>query len=259
MSGVVRRLERGVLWVELARPERRNAMDRAMVGGLLDCIAAAEDPAVRMLVIRGRGGHFCSGGDVADMLAAAAEPAHGEDPIALMNRSFGRLLSAVAEAPKPVIAVCEGAVMGGGFGLAAVADVTLAVDGARFQLPELSLGVTPAQILPFLLRRVGPAAVAMAVTGLEKDAAWAERVGLATDRCSADGVDDAVERLVAGVRAAHPDALRAARQLARRAAGADLDRLLDDAAREFAVLARGPGAAEGMTARLARRRPSWAE
>src|SRR5690606_35059358 len=121
---------------------------------------------------QGTGGHFCAGGDLQDMARARMTPAQqGVDAIAEVNAAFGRLCLAYARSPLPIVTVLEGTVMGGGFGLACVADVTLALDTALFRLPETSLGVIPAQIAPFLVERIGYAeAKRLAVTGGKIDA-----------------------------------------------------------------------------------------
>src|SRR4029079_5328179 len=123
---------------------------------------------VRVMVLRGTGGHFCAGGDIKDMAKArmstlkAGEP----DPVGAVKRAFGRAITKVDRAPQAVVAVLEGAVLGGGFGLACVADVAIAHAGANFGLPETSLGLPPAQIAPFLVRRLGLSqARRLAVTG----------------------------------------------------------------------------------------------
>ena len=118
-----------------------------MIDELLAVLDAVDgDRSIRALVLRGAGGHFCAGGDVKDMAAARQVVAGpGEpDPLATVNRRFGTLLTRVEQAPQAVVAVLEGAVMGGGFGLACACDVALAHYEARFRLPETGLGLPPA-------------------------------------------------------------------------------------------------------------------
>ncbi len=177
-----------VLGLTLNRPESRNAMSLAMVGELQQALAQAEQTvgaadAVRVIVLRGAGGHFCSGGDLRDMAAARMRALQGgtdgSDPIAEVNARFGHLCAAFANSPLAIVALLEGTVMGGGFGLACVADVAIATETASFRLPETSLGVVPAQIAPFLVERLGYSqAKRLAVTGGRLDAAAALRIGL---------------------------------------------------------------------------------
>ena len=116
------RPEGAVLHVQLNRPEVRNAMSLQMVDELRQTLQAAEsDGQVRVIVLRGSGGHFCAGGDIRDMAAARmklADAAPGQDPVAEVNARFGELCVAYASTPLAVVAVLEGTVMGGGFGLA---------------------------------------------------------------------------------------------------------------------------------------------
>src|SRR5690606_32924520 len=118
--------------------------------------AIHDDRTVRAVVLRGAEGHFCAGGDIKDMANARASVGKTEaDPFFTLNREFGRLITAVNQAPQTVIVVAEGAVLGGGFGLACVSDVAIAAASAKFGLPETGLGVIPAQIAPFVVTRIG--------------------------------------------------------------------------------------------------------
>ena len=167
----------GVLHITLNRPDSRNAMSLAMVGELRATLEAVRhDPNVRALVLRGAGGHFCAGGDIKDMAGARAR---GGDAYRELNRAFGALLEEAHAAPQVLVAVLEGAVLGGGFGLACVSDVAIAASGAKFGLPETTLGILPAQIAPFVVHRIGlTQARRLALTAARFDGAEALRLGL---------------------------------------------------------------------------------
>ena len=136
----------------------------------------ARDRGVRALVLRGAGGHFCAGADLKDMANARA---HGADAYRDLNRAFGALLQEVQHAPQVVITVLQGAVLGGGLGLACVSDVALADHQAQFGLPETSLGLLPAQIAPFVVQRIGlTQARRLALTAARFDGTQARRLGL---------------------------------------------------------------------------------
>lgn len=258
-------LDAGVLWLTLDRPERRNAMSFRMVDELMAALAAvsAHVDTVRAVVIRGAGGHFCAGGDIKDMAAARGEAPgpDGRDPIALANRRFGTVLEAVEAAPQPVLAVVEGAAMGGGFGLACVADMTLAVEGARFRLPETGLGITPAQVMPFIVRRVGlTQARRLAVTGETLDAAGAVALGLAHERCeSEEATGERLAELLLQICRGAPRATAATKALALRAAAVPLGQALDEAAEGFARHSRSAEAVAGMMAFFSKETPPWAK
>ena len=249
----------GVSHVTLNRPDSRNAMSLAMVDELIAALRAAEESGDRAIVLRGAGGHFCSGGDIKDMGAAQnAQAVAGVDPIAKVNARFGELCSAYAETGLPVVAVVEGAVMGGGFGVACVADLVIAAPSAVFRLPETGLGLVPAQIAPFLVERLGfSEAKRLAVTGGKIDAHEALKLRLVHDVQPAETLDAALDAALAQIRKGAPQAIAATKALIRRARLDDPGALVDDAAAVFAAAARGPEGAEGMAAFLEKRPAKW--
>ena len=256
-----------VLHITLNRPESRNAMSLLMVAELQQVLRAAEvtagtPNAVRVVVLRGAGGHFCAGADLKDMAGARMrsmqKAADEPDPIAEVNAEFGRLCVAYAQTPLAVVTVLEGTVMGGGFGLACVADVAIASDTAVFRLPETSLGVVPAQIAPFLVERLGYSqAKRLAVTGGRLDAAAALALGLVHEVTSADGLQVAMDKVLLDILACAPGALAATKALMQRARFAPAHELVADAAAVFAQSAQGSEGIEGMTAFIQKRKPNW--
>ncbi|NVB36964.1 enoyl-CoA hydratase/isomerase family protein [Pseudenhygromyxa sp. WMMC2535] len=263
------RLEGAVLHLSLDRPEVRNAMSFAMVEELIAVFDALEDAAesdapVRAVVLRGAGGHFCAGGDVKDMakvrMTSPEEPGGPDDPLVAGNRLFGTMLSVVEAAPQAVIAVVEGAAMGGGFGLACVADVTLARADAKFRLPETSLGIPPAQIAPFIVRRIGlTQARRLAVTGGRLDGDQAKAIGLVHESyASAEALETGLAQTLADLRRCAPGAVAVTKDLMISALSENLEVLLDRGARDFARAIRGPEGVEGTMAFVEKREPKWA-
>ncbi|MBX2796764.1 MAG: enoyl-CoA hydratase/isomerase family protein [Myxococcales bacterium] len=250
----------GVHAVTLNRPDRRNAMNVAMVDALIAALDAAEASSARLIVLRGSGGHFCAGGDIADMAAARTTPTNGQpDGIVALSARFGHLALRFARTPIPVLAVVEGAVMGGGFGVACTADVVLASATATFRLPETSLGVVPAQIAPFLIERLGYSeAKRLALTGAKLDARAALGVGLVHEVAPADELDDRIAAATAQLLKGGPQATRATKELFGRLHPGIRPEDIDHAAQVFATAARSEEAMEGMTAFLSKQRPSWA-
>jgi isohexenylglutaconyl-CoA hydratase len=260
------RFENGVLFATINRPEARNAMSLVMVrelGDLFSSIEARRD--VRTVVLRGAGGHFCAGGDVKDMAAArAADPGpDGKDPIAVVNAQFGELVDRVNRSPQVVIAVLEGSVFGGGFGLACVADVALALNSASFGLPETGLGLPPAQIAPFLVQRLGLSqARRLAVTGARFDGAEAARLGVVHEaHADPASLEGALARLLEEVMRCAPDAIAATKRIlyACHQKSGEPAALIDEAARLFAAAARGAEGQEGTMAFIEKRLPAWAK
>ncbi len=250
-----------VLHIHLNRPEVRNAMSQIMLRELLDVLADAEASGVRVIVLRGNGGHFSAGADIKDMAVARGMPiAHETDPMAKANAAFGHVCAAFAQTPLAVVAVLEGAVMGGGFGLSCAADTVIASDTADFRLPETSLGVIPAQIAPFLVERLGYSeAKRLAVTGARLGAHEAYRIGLVHKVCSSEAeLDAALAATLKDILACAPGAIAETKKLLRKARFEDPASLVEHAAAVFAQAARGEEGAEGLRAFVERRRPSWA-
>ena len=249
----------GVLHVTLNRPDSRNAMSLAMVGELRAVLAAVrDDRAVRAIVLRGAGGHFCAGGDIKDMAGARAA---GPDAYAALNRAFGGLLEEAQAQPQVLVAVLEGAVLGGGFGLACVSDIAIAAADAQFGLPETSLGILPAQIAPFVVKRIGlTQARRLALTAARFDGAEALRLGLvhfseADDQAVVDRLAECLQQ----VRQCAPGANAATKALLLATETEHLGSLLDHAAGQFAEAVLGAEGAEGTMAFVQKRKPKWAE
>jgi isohexenylglutaconyl-CoA hydratase len=267
---LVTRRDGAVLHVTLNRPESRNAMSLRMVMELRLALDAAETGgSVRAVVLRGAGGHFCAGGDLKDMAEArmrsmqakppASESGTGPDAISEVNAQFGKLCVAFADTPLALVVVLEGTVMGGGFGLACVADVALAGPSVAFRLPETSLGVVPAQIAPFLVERLGYSqAKRLAVTGGRLGAGDALAIGLVHAVHTPDQLDAALAAVLTDILACAPGAIAATKALmakARFTAPADL---VQEAALVFSRAVQGPEGLEGTTAFLQKRKPNWA-
>ncbi|WP_447750779.1 isohexenylglutaconyl-CoA hydratase [Pseudomonas nicosulfuronedens] len=249
----------GVLHVTLNRPDSRNAMSLAMVSELRAVLAAVrDDRGVRAIVLRGAGGHFCAGGDIKDMAGARAA---GPDAYAALNRAFGGLLEEAQAQPQVLVAVLEGAVLGGGFGLACVSDIALTAADAQFGLPETSLGILPAQIAPFVVKRIGlTQARRLALTAARFDGREALRLGLV--HLCADSAENLAEHLAQTldqVRRCAPGANAATKALLLATETEALGPLLDDAARQFAAAVTGAEGAEGTMAFVQKRKPNWAQ
>ena len=248
-----------VLHVTLNRPALRNAMSLAMVRELRIVLGQCElGTDIRAIVLRGAGGHFCAGADLADM--AGARLKLQDDPNALVdtNAAFGELCVAYAKTGLATVAVVEGTCMGGGFGLACVADVTLASDTAVFRLPETGLGLVPAQIAPFLVERLGYAeAKRLAVTGGQLGAAEALALRLVHGVHAGDALDAAVAQVLADILKCAPGAIAATKALIAKARFQAPASLVQEAAEVFSRAALSLEGIEGTTAFLQKRKAVW--
>ena len=247
---------RGVAWVRLNRPDRHNAMDAAMIGELTEAAdRLGRDPAVRVVVLTGAGRSFCAGGDLAWMQAQMQADAQARAEGA---QSLADMLGALDRMPEPLIARVQGPAFGGGLGLISVCDVAIGVEGARFGLTEVRLGLIPATIGPYLVARMGAAqARRVFFSGRVFDAAEAVALGLLARAVPDAMLDTAVEAEIAPYLAAAPGAVAAGKRLV-----ADLARPVDDAQiaqTVAALIARWESAesAEGISAFFEKRKPRW--
>jgi methylglutaconyl-CoA hydratase len=241
------RVERdgAVLNVTLARPERRNAFDAALIDELGAAFADVGD--ARAAVLRGDGPSFSAGADI-DWMRSSVELSYDENVAdALRLRA---MLDAIDQCPAPVVVAVQGHALGGGCGLVACCDVAIAAPDAEFAFSEVKLGIVPAVISPFALAKIGPSAARRwFVTGERFDAGVALRIGLVHE--VADDLDAAVTRIVGEILTAAPEATRTAKQLAR----APLS-----AAETAALIAQhrtSDEGQEGLRAFLEKRRAAW--
>jgi isohexenylglutaconyl-CoA hydratase len=229
------------------------------IGDVLARVRAAE--GVRAVVLRGEGGNFCAGGDIGFMAELPPAPGPGEaDPLVAPYRHMGEVLTALNALPQAVIAVVEGACVGGGLGMACCADVTLVGADAKLGMPEPRSGFIPSQIIPFVVRRIGEArARRLAVTGEVLDGAGAVAAGIAhhveRDRVA---LEARLEAVLAEIARCEPGAVAEVKRLVLSCAWRPDEAVLDDAAASLARLLRRPEAAEGMAAFRDKRRPGWA-
>ena len=197
----------GVLRITIAKPERRNAFDAALIAELTEAFTDVGD--ARAVVLSGDGPSFCAGADV-EWQRSSIDLTYDEN-VADALRLY-RMLEAIDSCPAPVVARVQGFALGGGSGVVACADVVVAGPDAVFGFTEVRLGIIPAVISPFVLSRIGQgAARRYFLTGERFDADVALRIGLVHE--VADDLDGAVERVVGHLLAAGPEAVRAAKRL----------------------------------------------
>jgi methylglutaconyl-CoA hydratase len=234
------------LHVTLARPDRRNAFDAALIGELTEAFSDIGD--ARAVVLAGEGESFCAGADV-EWQRTSIELTVEENVQDALR--LHRMLVAVYECPAPVIARVQGYALGGGSGLVSCADVAVAAPDAIFGFTEVRLGIIPAVISPFVFAKIGTSAARRYfLTGERFDAATALRIGLVHE--VADELDDAVARIVGDVLRSGPEATRAAKRLVRDRPGEG-----EALARIAAGLRAGEEGQEGLRAFLEKRDPAW--
>jgi len=237
----------------LDSPHNRNALSATLVAQLHDGLRrAADDPAVRAVVLGHTGGTFCAGADLTE--ATGGDPF---DAALARARELTALLRAIVECPVPVIAAVDGHVRAGGMGLVGACDIAVAGTRSTFALTEARIGVAPAIISLTLLPKLAPRAAARYyVTGETFGAEQAAGIGLVTE--AAEDVAAAVDALTDALGKASPQGLAASKALTTTAVLAGFDRDAARLAEESARLFVSAEAREGMLAFLEKRPPNWA-
>jgi methylglutaconyl-CoA hydratase len=233
-----------VLRVTLARPDRRNAFDAALISELTDAFSDVGD--ARAVVLSGEGESFCAGADV-EWQRSAIELSFEENVEDAMR--LYRMCETIDRCPAPVIARVHGYALGGGSGLVACADVAIATQDAIFGFSEVKLGIVPAVISPFVLPKIGAHARRYFLTGERFDAPTALHIGLVHEVTG--DLDTAVDGVVAELLTSGPAAVRAAKELIRtRPDGVETAQIA-------ARLRTGEEGQEGLRAFLERRSAGW--
>ena len=234
-----------LLRITLARPDRRNAFDAALIAELAEAFADVGD--ARVVVLAGEGESFSAGADV-EWMRASVELSYEEN--VADARRLRKMLEAIDGCPAPVVARVHGHALGGGCGLVACSDIAIAQADAVFAFSEVKLGIIPAVISPFALAKIGPSAARRYfLTGERFDAETALRIGLVHE--VGGDIDAAVERVVGELLSAGPEATRAAKRLVH-------DRPEPLATeRRIAERRTSDEGQEGLRAFLERRKPDW--
>lgn len=250
-------LQHGVAVIWLNRPDLRNAMNATLIAELTDAVsAAADDDAVRAIVLAGHGKAFCAGADLNWMREAAQYDAQRNEEDAAR---LAALLRTIAQAPKPTVARVHGPAYAGGLGLVCACDIAVASVDASFCLSEVRIGLIPSMISPYVLRAMGPrAASRWFLTAEVFDAAEAYRMGLVQLIAPAEELDGEVNALLGALVQGGPQALAAAKALIRDVAHRPIDDALagETAARIARIRASDEGR-EGIASFLEKRRPRW--
>ncbi len=240
---------RGVATLTLNRPDKGNSYSHAMLVALLDAFGRLDaDPAVRVIVLRGAGRHFCAGAEIG-----------GAPPEARRRVTIPEICLALDAVSKPTVALVHGACIGGAVALVSCCDVVVAARGAFFALPEVRLGFAPGPLIPFFLRAIGARGLRRYLVSGERFAAEeALRLGLVQQLCAADAADTAVVGLVDELLLAGPNAVAHAKLLLRRLSQTPISHeLIAALQREFDERFCSAEAEEGRTSFREKRKPSW--
>jgi len=256
MSSVLIERDGPILRLTLNRPEVRNAFDEQVIRALASAaIAAADDREVRVVVLGGKGKSFCAGADIGWMAKAIA---YSRQENLSDAEDLARVMERLDTLPMPVIGRVQGSALGGGVGLAAICDIVVAADDAVFGLTEVKLGILPAVVAPYVLRKIGiSAARELFLTGVRFDAERARQLGLVHEVVPADALDAAIAKRVADVLAASPTGIARAKALIREIAGIHPEDVVGVTTNAIASQRVSEEGQEGLRAFLEKRKPSW--
>jgi len=256
MSSVLIERDGSILRITLNRPDVRNAIDEEVIGSLSSAAtAAADDRSLRAIVLAGHGKAFCAGADVGWMAKAIA---YSRQENLSDAEDLARLMERLDTLPLPVIGRVQGSALGGGVGLAAICDIVVAADDAVFGLTEVKLGILPAVVAPYVMRKIGvSAARELFLTGVRFDARRAKEIGLVHEVVPADVLDAAVSRRITEVLTAGPAGIARAKALIREIATAQPDHVIGLTTNAIAAQRVSEEGQEGLRAFLEKRKPSW--
>jgi methylglutaconyl-CoA hydratase len=246
----------GVARLAMNRPEVHNAFNDEELRELTEAVRqVAADPAVRVLVLTGNGKSFCAGADLNWMKSVLTyTPAQNKRDAAVLVD----LMDMLEQMPKPVVGRINGTAVGGGVGLTAVCDIAVASSEAKFGFGEAKLGIIPAMISPYVLRKTGPGpAREYFLTGDRFSAERAKEIGLVHEVVPPDRLDEAVNAKVASLLTSAPGAIAEGKKLIRQVTGMNAGEAREYTLAKIAELRAAPEGQEGMRAFLEKRKANW--
>ena len=248
---------RGVVYLTLNRPDKKNALSAQMIAELTEFAASVEkEPTARVVVLRGAGDVFCAGGDLDWMRAQINADRAGRMAEA---RKLALMLQSLNEMSLPLIGVVHGGAFGGGIGMACVCDVVIAETGTKFGLTETRLGLIPATISPYVIARMGEGKARWVFMSARIfSAPEAQALDLVADCVSAEQLDARIEAEVAPYLKVAPGAVSASKALARSLGPKIDDAVIEDTVKRLADTWEGQEAKAGIDAFLTKKQPPWA-
>jgi methylglutaconyl-CoA hydratase len=257
-QGPLVELERdgAVARVWLNRPEAHNALATELGAALVDMLHdLRSDTDCRVVVLGGRGPSFCAGADIAVMKASANA---SYDDNLLEAKRLAAMFAAVAEFPKPLVGRVHGAVYGGGVGFCCACDIVVASDDAKFGLTEVRLGILPAVISPYVIRRLGDRnARELMLTGERFDAVTAQRYGIVNHVVPTTGLDAKVAERVDELLKGAPQAQAKVKELLVRWTDMGWEEYRRSVPETLAHARSGGEAKDGLAAFFEKRKPGW--
>lgn len=233
------------------RPEVRNALSEIMIAEITHVfLALSQDTSVRVIVLEGNGKVFSAGADLLYMKKAGESDLIENE---MQGQKLVKMFQSIEDCSKPVIAKVHGYAIGGGFGFLALADIAIAEKNTQFSLSEVKLGINPAVIGPFCVKKIGLSHFkALGITGELIDTERALRIGLIHEVCSFDTLETRVMDKINQLLQAGPNAIAAFKLYCK-------DMEAEKGATLIAQLRAGKEGQEGLSAFLNKRQPAWVE
>lgn len=243
--------------ITLNRPEVHNAFNAVLITELTRAFEEVKaDPSIRVVVLTGKGKSFCAGADLNWMreIVHYSFEQNLEESLQLAE-----CLHTIFALPKPTVAMVNGTAIGGGNGLLAACDMAVAADEAVFGLSEVKIGLVPAAISPYVIRKIGESrAREYFLTGKRIPAKKAKEIGLVNDVVPRPELENKVQELVDLLLTSGPEALASCKELIFKVPGMSLEEAKEFTARMIANLRVSAEGQEGMAAFLEKRKPGWA-
>lgn len=245
-----------VFEVTLNRPEIRNAFDPVMIDEITQTFKAIPG-AMRVVVLKGAGEVFCSGADL-EWMKSMVNYSFDENKSDSL-KLYG-MFKAIQECRVPVIAVVQGAAMGGALGLMAVSDVVIAVESAKFCFSEVKLGLAPAVISSFVLKKSSLGLIApWMMAGKVFGASEAQRMGLVHEVVAGEKVEEALSSWIKTFGEASPEAVKETKALLGHVIDLDEERQKEATISLIASRRVSAEGQDGLKAFLEKRAPAWKE
>lgn len=254
-------IERGVVTtIWLNRPEVHNAMNDVMIAELTDAfLKVPEDAEVRVILLRGKGKSFCAGADLHYMKSIAG---FGFDENVKDGKRLAMLFRTIYECPLPTLAVVHGAAFGGANGLLSACDIVVADENTKFAFSEVKLGIAPATISPFVIKRIGEfGAKELMMTGKRFQGKEAEKWKLINHAVEVNKLEETVNRLLKQLLSSGPEAVKVTKGLITNVCDqeGDFEETISYTAELIAELRASEEGQEGMASFLEKRKPNWTE
>ena len=250
--------ENGVATISLNRPEQHNAFNEEMMEELRQAFARFDqDRSIRVIVLRGEGKSFCAGADLNYMKSASKKSF--EDNVS-ESLAMASMFQIIKGSSKPVVALVHGAILGGGVGLIAAADLVLAETGTRFGFSEVKLGLAPSVISPFVIEKIGPShARRLFLTGEIFDTKLALRIGLVHEVYEKENADKLLAFVCENLLQNSPNAIAEIKDLIDSNVTLSGEELANFTAEHISHLRTLEQGQEGMTAFFEKRKPNYSK